>query len=207
MEEDKQIDSSEKIGEDFLMQLDKLQMSLIDIDEEESGTKAKLAIAEEQHAKSLDEMRKLMAQKDAKIKGLETKLHKLDNLALNGKLMKEEYKRNFQRDIERFNAQIKIYQKEVELLKEQARNKIIENMKMEAKIQELEAKIESMGKMQTRVEKIENVFQTELEQMRNKLTEIRSSGVEFEKSKNEVVKINQELMEDLDRKVCKTNLI
>lgn len=206
MEEDKQIDSSGKIGEDFLMQLDKLQMSLIDIDEEESGTKTKLAIAEEQHAKSLDEMRKLMAQKDAKIKGLELKLHKLDNLALNGKLMKEEFKRNFQRDIERYNAQIKIYQKEVELLKEQARNKIIENMKFEAKIQELEAKIESMGKMQMRVEKIENVFQTEFEQMRNKLTEIRSNGGEFEKSKNEVVKINQELMEELDRKVRMINL-
>ena len=206
MEEDKQIDSSGKIGEDFLMQLDKLQMSLIDIDEEESGTKTKLAIAEEQHAKSLDEMRKLMAQKDAKIKGLELKLHKLDNLALNGKLMKEEFKRNFQRDIERYNAQIKIYQKEVELLKEQARNKIIENMKFEAKIQELEAKIESMGKMQMRVEKIENVFQTEFEQMRNKLTEIRSNGGEFEKSKNEVVKINQELMEELDRKVRMINI-
>ena len=201
MEEDKQIDSNGKIGEDFLMQLDKLQMSLIDIDEEESGTKTKLAIAEEQHAKSLDEMRKLMAQKDAKIKGLEMKLHKLDNLALNGKLMKEEYKRNFQRDIERYNAQIKIYQKEVELLKEQARNKIIENMKLEAKIQELEAKIESLGKMQMRVEKIENVFQTELEQMRSRFTEIRSNGGEFEKSKNEVVKINKELMEELDRKV------
>ena len=201
MEEDKQIDSSEKIGEDFLMQLDKLQMSLIDIDEEESGTKTKLVIAEEQHAKSLDEMRNLMAQKDAKIKALEMKLHKLDNLALNGKLMKEEFKRNFQCDIERFNAQIKIYQKEGELLKEQARNKIIENLKLEAKVQELEAKIESMGKMQMRVEKIENVLQSELEQMRSKLTEIRSNGGEFEKSKNEVVKINQELMEEVDRKV------
>lgn len=202
MEEDKQIDSIDgKIGEEFLMQLDKLQMSLIDIDEEESGTKTKLAIAEEQHAKSLDEMRNLMAQKDAKIKALEMKLHKLDNLALNGKLMKEEFKRNFQCDIERFNAQIKIYQKEVELLKEQARNKIIENLKLEAKVQELEAKIESMGKMQMRVEKIENVFQSELEQMRSKLTEIRSNGGEFEKSKNEVVKINQELMEEVDRKV------
>ena len=202
MEEDKQIATSDgKIGEDFLMQLDKLQMSLIDIDEEESGTKTKLAIAEEQHAKSLDEMRNLMAQKDAKIKALEMKLHKLDNLALNGKLMKEEFKRNFQCDIERFNAQIKIYQKEVELLKEQARNKIIENLKLEAKVQELEAKIESMGKMQMRVEKIENVFQSELEQMRSKLTEIRSNGGEFEKSKNEVVKINQELMEEVDRKV------
>ena len=202
MEEDKQIDSIDgKIGEDFLMQLDKLQMSLIDIDEEESGTKTKLAIAEEQHAKSLDEMRNLMAQKDAKIKALEMKLHKLDNLALNGKLMKEEFKRNFQCDIERFNAQIKIYQKEGELLKEQARNKIIENLKLEAKVQELEAKIESMGKMQMRVEKIENVLQSELEQMRSKLTEIRSNGGEFEKSKNEVVKINQELMEEVDRKV------
>ena len=202
MEEDKKIDSIDgKIGEEFLMQLDKLQMSLIDIDEEESGTKTKLAIAEEQHAKSLDEMRKLMAQKDAKIKGLEMKLHKLDNLALNGKLMKEEFKRNFQCDIERFNAQIKIYQKEGELLKEQARNKIIENLKLEAKVQELEAKIESMGKMQMRVEKIENVLQSELEQMRSKLTEIRSNGGEFEKSKNEVVKINQELMEEVDRKV------
>ena len=202
MEEDKQIDSSDgKIGEDFLMQLDKLQMSLIDIDEEESDTKTKLAIAEEQHAKSLDEMRNLMAQKDAKIKALEMKLHKLDNLALNGKLMKEEFKRNFQCDIERFNAQIKIYQKEVELLKEQARNKIIENLKLEAKVQELEAKIDSMGKVQMRVEKIENVFQSELEQMRSKLTEIRSNGGEFEKSKNEVVKINQELMEEVDRKV------
>lgn len=202
MEEDKQIATSDgKIGEEFLMQLDKLQMSLIDIDEEESGTKTKLAIAEEQHAKSLDEMRNLMAQKDAKIKALEMKLHKLDNLALNGKLMKEEFKRNFQCDIERFNAQIKIYQKEVELLKEQARNKIIENLKLEAKVQELEAKIESMGKMQMRVEKIENVFQSELEQMRSKLTEIRSNGGEFEKSKNEVVKINQELMEEVDRKV------
>ena len=202
MEEDKQIDSIDgKIGEDFLMQLDKLQMSLIDIDEEESGTKTKLAIAEEQHAKSLDEMRNLMAQKDAKIKALEMKLHKLDNLALNGKLMKEEFKRNFQCDIERFNAQIKIYQKEGELLKEQARNKIIENLKLEAKVQELEAKIESMGKMQMRVEKIENALQSELEQMRGKLTEIRSNGGEFEKSKNEVVKINQELMEEVDRKV------
>ena len=202
MEEDKKIDSIDgKIGEDFLMQLDKLQMSLIDIDEEESGTKTKLAIAEEQHAKSLDEMRNLMAQKDAKIKALEMKLHKLDNLALNGKLMKEEFKRNFQCDIERFNAQIKIYQKEGELLKEQARNKIIENLKLEAKVQELEAKIESMGKMQMRVEKIENVLQSELEQMRSKLTEIRSNGGEFEKSKNEVVKINQELMEEVDRKV------
>ena len=202
MEEDKQIDSIDgKIGEEFLMQLDKLQMSLIDIDEEESGTKTKLAIAEEQHAKSLDEMRNLMAQKDAKIKALEMKLHKLDNLALNGKLMKEEFKRNFQCDIERFNAQIKIYQKEGELLKEQARNKIIENLKLEAKVQELEAKIESMGKMQMRVEKIENVLQSELEQMRSKLTEIRSNGGEFEKSKNEVVKINQELMEEVDRKV------
>ena len=202
MEEEKQIDSIDgKIGEDFLMQLDKLQMSLIDIDEEESGTKTKLAIAEEQHAKSLDEMRNLMAQKDAKIKALEMKLHKLDNLALNGKLMKEEFKRNFQCDIERFNAQIKIYQKEGELLKEQARNKIIENLKLEAKVQELEAKIESMGKMQMRVEKIENVLQSELEQMRSKLTEIRSNGGEFEKSKNEVVKINQELMEEVDRKV------
>ena len=204
MEEDKKIDSIDgKIGEEFLMQLDKLQMSLIDIDEEESGTKTKLAIAEEQHAKSLDEMRKLMAQKDAKIKGLEMKLHKLDNLALNGKLMKEEFKRNFHRDIERYNAQIKIYQKEGELLKEQARNKIIENLKLEAKVQELEAKIESMGKMQMRVEKIENVLQSELEQMRGKLTEIRSNGGEFEKSKNEVVKINKELMEELDRKVRK----
>ena len=202
MEEEKQIDSIDgKIGEDFLMQLDKLQMSLIDIDEEESGTKTKLAIAEEQHAKSLDEMRNLMAQKDAKIKALEMKLHKLDNLALNGKLMKEEFKRNFQCDIERFNAQVKIYQKEGELLKEQARNKIIENLKLEAKVQELEAKIESMGKMQMRVEKIENVLQSELEQMRSKLTEIRSNGGEFEKSKNEVVKINQELMEEVDRKV------
>ena len=202
MEEDKKIDSIDgKIGEDFLMQLDKLQMSLIDIDEEESGTKTKLAIAEEQHAKSLDEMRNLMAQKDAKIKALEMKLHKLDNLALNGKLMKEEFKRNFQCDIERFNAQIKIYQKEGELLKEQARNKIIENLKLEAKVQELEAKIESMGKMQMRVEKIENALQSELEQMRSKLTEIRSNGGEFEKSKNEVVKINQELMEEVDRKV------
>ena len=202
MEEDKQIDSIDgKIGEEFLMQLDKLQMSLIDIDEEESGTKTKLAIAEEQHAKSLDEMRNLMAQKDAKIKALEMKLHKLDNLALNGKLMKEEFKRNFQCDIERFNAQIKIYQKEGELLKEQARNKIIENLKLEAKVQELEAKIESMGKMQMRVEKIENALQSELEQMRGKLTEIRSNGGEFEKSKNEVVKINQELMEEVDRKV------
>ena len=202
MEEDKKIDSIDgKIGEEFLMQLDKLQMSLIDIDEEESGTKTKLAIAEEQHAKSLDEMRNLMAQKDAKIKALEMKLHKLDNLALNGKLMKEEFKRNFQCDIERFNAQIKIYQKEGELLKEQARNKIIENLKLEAKVQELEAKIESMGKMQMRVEKIENVLQSELEQMRSKLTEIRSNGGEFEKSKNEVVKINQELMEEVDRKV------
>ena len=202
MEEDKQIDSIDgKIVEDFLMQLDKLQMSLIDIDEEESGTKTKLAIAEEQHAKSLDEMRNLMAQKDAKIKALEMKLHKLDNLALNGKLMKEEFKRNFQCDIERFNAQIKIYQKEGELLKEQARNKIIENLKLEAKVQELEAKIESMGKMQMRVEKIENALQSELEQMRGKLTEIRSNGGEFEKSKNEVVKINQELMEEVDRKV------
>ena len=202
MEEDKQIDSIDgKIGEEFLMQLDRLQMSLIDIDEEESGTKTKLAIAEEQHAKSLDEMRNLMAQKDAKIKALEMKLHKLDNLALNGKLMKEEFKRNFQCDIERFNAQIKIYQKEGELLKEQARNKIIENLKLEAKVQELEAKIESMGKMQMRVEKIENALQSELEQMRGKLTEIRSNGGEFEKSKNEVVKINQELMEEVDRKV------
>ena len=141
------------------------------------------------------------AQKDAKIKGLQIKLHKLENMALTGKLMKEEFKRNFQRDIERFNAQIKILQKEVELLKEQARNKIIENMKLEAKIQELEAKMDCMSKMQMRVEKIENVFQTELDQMRNKLTEIRSSGAEFEKSKNEVVKINQELVEELNRKV------
>ena len=79
----------------------------------------KLKITEEQHTKSLMGLQDLLAKKDQKIKFLEEKNFHLEEDAMRIKLRQEDLKKNFTRELERRCCQIKIYEKEAELSKEQ----------------------------------------------------------------------------------------
>ena len=96
-----------------------LQLTLIDFGEDEDLTRNKLKITEEQHTKSLMGLQDLLAKKDQKIKFLEEKNFHLEEDAMRIKLRQEDLKKNFTRELERRCCQIKIYEKEAELSKEQ----------------------------------------------------------------------------------------
>ena len=91
----------------------------------------------------LDEMQLLLKSKDEKIKEQEDKIRQLEDEELKSQLSHEDYKKDYNREIERQNSNLKIYQKESELAKEQLRIKIVEIMKMESKLSEIESKIDS----------------------------------------------------------------
>ena len=88
-------------------------------------------------------MQLLLKSKDEKIKENEDKIRQLEDEELKSQLNHEDYKKDYNREIERQNSNLKIYQKESELAKEQLRIKIVEIMKMESKLSEIESKIDS----------------------------------------------------------------
>ena len=88
-------------------------------------------------------MQLLLKSKDEKIKENEDKIRQLEDEELKSQLSHEDYKKDYNREIERQNSNLKIYQKESELAKEQLRIKIVEIMKMESKLSEIESKIDS----------------------------------------------------------------
>ena len=100
-------------------EIDLLQLMLIDFGKDENLTRNKLKITEEQHTKSLMGLQDLLAKKDQKIKFLEEKNFHLEEDAMRIKLRQEDLKKNFTRELERRCCQIKIYEKEAELSKEQ----------------------------------------------------------------------------------------